>query len=580
MYQSRYHFTNGKMSVAVDSITGELLELVHAQSGENLIKNSSFQLPQPFILRGRAGERTVTLHPGNARQIAEDEGLRAKIWQVHRQDEELEVHVLYERLMGDGRIYDVRAEYVICLGRQEAKSTWQMTFENKEPGLSIKEAQFPCINGVYWGSRWEDNTMVYPYHAGIQLKNPIQALETEPKRIYWKWQEYRYAYLIDGLVGTADSNGLYALECKYSGNLSMTWLDYFGEEYGLYFGCHNPDPDVCALRADTWGSKSPGMNFSFRFDVGENLETWTSPPVVAAIHSGDWHKGAAIYRDFRQQYMPAVMPRPEWFEKSPGLIAHYDFQYQNGGIVHTYQDLGRLLDEAEDFGIEHLLLAGWHRDGFDQGFPMYQWNKDLGEEREFQEGVAAIRQKGGHVSLYINSRLANLKYGELQEFIQKYGVKLHNQELMTECYGRDDVNFAVMCAGSQQWQQWLEHAVSYGTDTIGVDGVYLDQLAMAPPCRCYSQDHTHTGWNQGYQKLLEQILSTSGNDFNAIHEGVSDLYGTLSSGQLISTFFITIMAPTQRCINIHFQTIYWWICCIQRKIWPCAPSMWGKSLPL
>ncbi|MFQ9802277.1 MAG: hypothetical protein ACLR23_28990 [Clostridia bacterium] len=69
---------------------------------------------------------------------------------MHRQDEELEVHVLYERLMGDGRIYDVRAEYVICLGRQEAKSTWQMTFENKEPGLSIKEAQFPCINGVYW----------------------------------------------------------------------------------------------------------------------------------------------------------------------------------------------------------------------------------------------------------------------------------------------------------------------------------------------------------------------------------------------------------------------------------------------
>ncbi|MFQ9802276.1 MAG: hypothetical protein ACLR23_28985 [Clostridia bacterium] len=72
MYQSRYHFTNGKMSVAVDSMTGELLELVHAQSGENLIKNSSFQLPQPLYC-GESGRKDGDFAP---RKCKTDSGRR------------------------------------------------------------------------------------------------------------------------------------------------------------------------------------------------------------------------------------------------------------------------------------------------------------------------------------------------------------------------------------------------------------------------------------------------------------------------------------------------------------------------
>ena len=72
-----------------------------------------------------------------------------------------------------------------------------------------------------------------------------------------------------------------------------------------------------------------------------------------------WHRGAEIYRAFRQNNVPAKKPkRPHWFEKSPGLVAHYDFKYQNGGVVHRYKDIPRLLDEAGDGQTICCLQAG------------------------------------------------------------------------------------------------------------------------------------------------------------------------------------------------------------------------------
>lgn len=42
MYVSRIHISNGKISLAFDSMTGELLELVREETDENFIKNSCF----------------------------------------------------------------------------------------------------------------------------------------------------------------------------------------------------------------------------------------------------------------------------------------------------------------------------------------------------------------------------------------------------------------------------------------------------------------------------------------------------------------------------------------------------------
>ena len=37
MYQSRYHFSGGHISIALDALSGELLELHDLRTGENFI---------------------------------------------------------------------------------------------------------------------------------------------------------------------------------------------------------------------------------------------------------------------------------------------------------------------------------------------------------------------------------------------------------------------------------------------------------------------------------------------------------------------------------------------------------------
>ena len=62
MYYSRYHYDNGYISVAIDSLTGELLELVYKKTGENLIKNSAYLLHQPFQVFAKLKAEKIDLY--------------------------------------------------------------------------------------------------------------------------------------------------------------------------------------------------------------------------------------------------------------------------------------------------------------------------------------------------------------------------------------------------------------------------------------------------------------------------------------------------------------------------------------
>ena len=319
---------------------------------------------------------------------------------------------------------------------------------------------------------------------------------------------------------------------------------HYGEGMGMYFACHDPEWNVCSMRADTFGEKSPGMNFFTSYPVDLELgDRWEAPLGVVALHQGDWHKGADRYRAFHRSFSPEETARPLWFEKNPGLVAHYDFKYQNGGIVHRFKDIPRLLEEARAMGLNHLLLSGWHKDGFDHGFPEYVPDPDLGTQEELKQAVAQVEQEGGHICFYINSRLANLKYTHLSNFIAANTAKRKNGSLEVEQYGADHLRFAVECIGSQGWRKKLQDTVAYITGEIGTDGMYLDQLAMGYPGLCHNPDHDHSfgQWNVWYRRALEEMhrqRKESGREtMSIIHEGVSDSYGPLVSGQLISTFY-------------------------------------------
>lgn len=536
-YKSRYHLTNGLISLALDSLSGELLELTMEKTGENMIKNHCYSLPQPFAVY-YTEDKKEWLRPGNASAISRYPVLQPEIT-VSRDNRSATVS--YRALWDGSGPQMVRAAYTVELPEGRAESLWKLSLKN-ESGLNLDAVRFPCLNGVYIGESWKNNTLTYPYIGGLKIDDPVATLGAPNHSIEWRWQNYRYTYYLDNMSEDF-TDGTRGLRHEYSGLLSMKWMDCYGPGGGVYMASYDPAFGVCSMRADTFGEFRPGMNFSIGYPVDLEMgDTWSSPTAVIALHEGDWHRAADMYRAFHRTISPAENAAPEWFRKNPGLAAHYDFKYQNGGVVHHFRDIRGLLDQAREMGLNHLLLSGWHKDGFDHGFPEYVPDKELGTEEELKAQVKQVTDDGGHICFYINSRLCNTKYEHLRDFIAKNTVKHKDGTLAMEPYGADGFSFAVECAGSPGWRKKLQDTVAYLTGDVGLDGMYLDQLSMGYPGICHNpaHDHKHGEWNVWYQKLLSELhrqRRESGKEpLSILHEGVSDSYGPYVAGQLISTF--------------------------------------------
>ena len=132
VYLSRYHYGNGLLSVAVDSLTGEILELINESSGENLIKNSAYTLRQPFQVWAGAGGETVRLFGGNVYEIARDAALRPQISSEELPDGGVRITVEYQKLTDGEKSWDLPVRYTPELPAGRPEALWRMSLENWE----------------------------------------------------------------------------------------------------------------------------------------------------------------------------------------------------------------------------------------------------------------------------------------------------------------------------------------------------------------------------------------------------------------------------------------------------------------
>lgn len=227
-YKSRYRITNGLISLSFDSTTGELLEFNLESVRENLIKNHSYSLPQPLAIQTGDGR---LLRPGDADAVSRFPVLRAEI-NVYKDGSGADVCYKY---LWDGTLpCAVEAVYTVSLPEGSKESLWHLSIKNYSTAV-LKDVRFPCINGVYLGKTWEDDTLVYPYVSGIKVLDPVTTFCSGQKVLCWRWQDYKYKYTTGSIANKFD-DGLYCIEHFYTGHISMKWLDYYGEEGGLYFG--------------------------------------------------------------------------------------------------------------------------------------------------------------------------------------------------------------------------------------------------------------------------------------------------------------------------------------------------------
>jgi len=157
----------------------------------------------------------------------------------------------------------------------------------------------------------------------------------------------------------------------------------------------------------------------------------------------------------------------------------------------------------------------WHEIPFDNDYPHY-----FPAKPGFADGVRELQSTGTFVMPYINGRLWDTRDRgaadyEFTRVALPAVTKDEKGQPYVETYGSKEkdgspVRLGVICPSTELWQSRVRQTVLRLMNEYGVKGVYIDQIAAAPPTLCFDRSHGHpTGgghwWTEGYWKLLGEI---------------------------------------------------------------------------
>lgn len=484
-----------------DLSIGNLTELRNNATGDNYIKSKP-DFPIMSVIANINGTKEEWF-PDSWTTLPSSEGLLLRC----------------DKFAGEPVIVELRIQAV----GEELHLSSSFKNESKHP---LIEFLMPRISGLTLGSSHEDNTIIYPHHAGEKTKNPV-AKYAEMATLDWKrfWRS-----------APKNMGGWYRREINYCGLASMTWMYLYDKDNGLYIGSHDGRFPVTGIIAETSGNEhNPWTGFAFRkhkrlMPGGE----WNSGEYVLALSQQDWHAGAKRYRTYIDQHIKQY-PVPAFLKDEFALNQCYNFK-RAGGIEHRFADIPQMFAAGKEWGVRHMFIASWNRTGFDSNYPEYYPDMELGTAMEFARGLQHVRASGGFSTLYINARIFDRASVFHPTLGHKMAIRQADGSTIEESYGPFD--FTVSCPSDQLWHDTLLDTAEFAVRAYGADGIYLDQLASAEPFACHSEMHSHEDiglFNQGYlslmHKLLKRMEGLSETPYLMV-ENCGDIYSSLAWGSL------------------------------------------------
>lgn len=220
---------------------------------------------------------------------------------------------------------------------------------------------------------------------------------------------------------------------RYPEHLASAWCDYGNDRYGLSIEGRHTDfsimdffaHKVVEKRADGTSPEDARRSLDLATVHPRRVkpgESYTSPPVLLSVHSGDWHTPADGHRAWLETWIQKP-DRPEKFATAIGW--HFFFmKHQDGFAPHTYEDLPRMAKAALAAGCPYLLLFGWQTGGHDNNyFYRYVPNEGWGGLQALRRAVEECRAMGVELIPFFNGTLANVGLPEHKEFGHRWEAK-------------------------------------------------------------------------------------------------------------------------------------------------------------
>jgi len=411
----------------------------------------------------------------------------------------------------------------------------RVKFQNDHPVWIVRHIRFTIPAYVSLAADGRDYLML-PAGAGVKVKNPAAELFVRRKTETAAWKDRVLEVLEEGL-GFCDADTgrpVSAVDLHYD-NPSMMWMDYYAAPGGIYLASHDPGFESTIVRVGARACQ-PGVILGIEKCFNRRLTAWEGT-FVLGLHAGDWHRGADIYRQFLEEAGVQPVRPPVYIRQAPGLVCHYDFKWQNGDINHHFADLPELYRESRARGFKSLLVAGWNRNGFDNTYPDFRPDPDLGTEAEMFEGIQAIHRLGGRIFFYNNAFSFDQAHPDYPRQGRDWALKNADGGTRDRVWGHR--NFSGMCNSAPGWRTKVKANIRYLLEQAGADGVYIDQLSVTPRV-CYDPRHPHRqSWVLNNVALIREIRAELGSRYQdkifLFSEHLKDAVVTVLDSQLVHT---------------------------------------------
>ena len=307
--------------------------------------------------------------------------------------------------------------------------------------------------------------------------------------------------------GNIDSDLIYP---RGSG-ATMQFSAYYNDNYGIYFGTHDPSAALKSIRTDARNGGIMYYNGYPAPDKTVNGNDWQMPGYFSLeLFDGNWYEASQLYKNWASaeaDYWPELTPERETRQAEIGKV---------GIWAYTNHDDGNNMQTVENYALNFQNYVG-----VPMGFHWIGWSQDVEGDENFPHYLPPKNDAQQIVSNMIAHDIYPLPYtnGRL------WDTTLPDYQA-NEAFATDDVDngiqqfndpdgierdFAVMCPTQSAWQNTLidvQHQITNpGANSISANAGYLDQVCHARPRQCMDASHGHplgggSYWREGYKEML------------------------------------------------------------------------------
>jgi len=423
-----------------------------------------------------------------------------------------------ERVMMEHRFEpDIKVLLSILVPRTGTETEWQIKLDNPltyqpSKALVLHRVRYPYFTDIAEDACGSDPFVILPTLMGQKIPAPGK-----------------------NLVGHRP--------IPYIGAATMGWFDFYGSRGGLYFKVGDLDPLPQTSLIAFSDSNTGKLNFGIeRWSLTWPGEKWSPGPCGVAIHAGDWHQAADLYRAwFRKNFKP--MDPPQWLKEADGYV-------MTGGPTYEFADFPRIIENAKARGINYIQLWSEMTGGDITYHAFFFPNPYMGTEDELKRAIAEMHKRGGHIGFYLNFNTGDPLLGtfvQQPQNAQKIPKQIPRppldymkdnwiqQSIMSPAGSYSTWNVVVpgyldgywnTCPAADKWTSYYHYWVTQKwAKEYKADVWYLDSCPVSRGAPCFAFDHGHARPAPEGQSIIDfykRLRADLPKDFCLMQEYSSD----------------------------------------------------------